>query len=296
MVKNEETLPLKRQYGPYMCYRIIGMGESNIVYRAKHTDTKQSFALRVIRLTSHENTESIIEECMEELESLKLIESDYIVPTLDFGTEQHSLYIAMRDMRGETLMHRQKAFPTLQPSLGEVGDVLERLSLALDQVHLLGMIHGQLEPRNILFDEEGKAYLGDVGLARLLKIIFKLGSSNSFTMSKYSAPEVWVGERPSPASDQYALACIVYQMITGKPPFEGNSVFDLMIRHRDDIIELPHYHRENVPVALTMPLLRALAKQPDQRFPKAIKFHEEYTQAIRGFEGKSSDYFTKNIY
>lgn len=293
---NEETLPLKRQYGPYVCYRIIGMGESNIVYRAKHTETDERFAVRVIRLTSHEKSETIIEECMEELQSLKLIESEYLVPTLNFGAEGHTLYIAMKDMRGETLMHRQKAFPNLLPSLGEVGAVLERLSLALDQIHHLGMIHGQLEPRNILFDEDGKAYLGDVGLARLLKIIFKLGSSNSFTMSKYSAPEVWLGERPSPASDQYALACIIYQMITGRPPFEGNSVFDLMIRHRDEIIELPHYHRENVPVALTMPLLRALAKQADQRFPKAIKFHEEYMQSIRGFEGKSTDYFTKPIY
>jgi len=292
---DDKTLPLKREYGPYLCYQIIGMGENSIVYRARHKDTREKVAVRIIRLAATEETPAIIDECTEELEALQAVESDYIVPILDYGTDAHSLYIAMGDMQGETLMHRRKAMPDDLPSLAETAAVLERIAMGLDEVHLLGMIHGQLEPRNILFDAEGNAYLGDVGLSRLMKIIFKLGASNSFTMSKYSAPEVWEGERPRPASDQYSLACIAYELITGRPPFSGSSVFDLMMQHREEIIELPHYIRDNVPVALTMPLLHAMAKQPEQRYANVQAFHQEFRRAIRGYEGDATDYFTKPV-
>lgn len=292
---DDKTLPLKREYGPYLCYQIIGMGENSIVYRARHRKTREKFAVRVVRITATDEAESIIADCKEELKALQAVESEYIVPIKDFGTDAYSLYIAMGDMQGETLMHRRKEFPDDLPSLAETAEMLHRIAIALDEIHLLGMIHGQLEPRNILFDAEGKAYLGDVGLSRLLKIIFKLGASNSFTMSKYSAPEVWEGERPRPASDQYSLACIAYELVTGRPPFVGSSVFDLMMQHREDIIELPHYVRGNLPVALTMPLLHAMAKNPEQRYSNVQYFYKEFLQSIKGYEGEATNYFTKPV-
>ena len=135
-------------------------------------------------------------------------------------------------LNGGTLEQRMKTRMSdennkVLPTIADVLHMTERLAIALDALHQLNMVHGQIQPHSIMFDDRGNAFLTEIGLTRIMKIIYNLDTTNSFNMTRYSAPELWNGERPSPSTDQYALACIVYQLLTGKVPFDGPSIYAL---------------------------------------------------------------------
>jgi serine/threonine protein kinase len=178
------------------------------------------------------------------------------------------------------------------PSPGEVVEMLERVADALDGLHSEDMVHGQVEPRNIMFDEHGLAYLADIGLTRLLKIIYSLDATNSFNTNKYTAPELWDGQRPLPATDQYSLACIAYELITGRPPFDAPTIFGLMKQHTDDVVLPPHYVRDGIPADLALPFWQAMAKPPERRYHNIYAFVEEVRQAVADKEGSPTGFFT----
>ena len=177
------------------------------------------------------------------------------------------------------------------PSLGEILEFARLIGNALDYLHGMGISHGSIEPRNILFNANHEVFLADVGLARLLKILFSLENTGSFWTGKYTAPEVWDGERITPSSDLYSLACVLYHLVTGRAPFDGKTIFDQLEQHKNAIATPPHYIREGVPFALTMFFLTATAKTPPERFRTIQEFIYEFGSAIAGDEGEATTFF-----
>jgi serine/threonine protein kinase len=290
--------PKPRMFGPYEVLNLIGMSGQNAVFAAQHETTKHPVALRVMTMTVTDLSAAIA-ECTTVMQEMSIIDAPNIVKIEDYGTHDSMLYLAMTVMHGGSLADRmkQRMEPVVVddsqlPSAGEVLNMLERVAEALDDIHSRGIVHGQIGPRSIMFNENGEAFVSDIGLTRLMKIIFKLEATNSFSMNPYSAPELWNGERPSPATDQYALACLIYELLTGKPPFNNTSIYHLMQAHMNDVAAPPHYVRPHLPGDLAMVFWQALAKPVNRRYPSMMAFHAGLREALGTKLGEETDFFT----
>ncbi|MCB9461233.1 MAG: serine/threonine protein kinase [Anaerolineaceae bacterium] len=279
---------LNTEFGPYRCMRVLGDGLNHTLYHALHRENGELVALRTIPL-DEEHVE-LRREATDLLKSLKSILSAYTVPVIDFGFEGETLYIASRVMKGgslETRIQRHKAslehdskrldqnnrlgWPTPASCLR----VIYRIAQALDDIHMAGFVHGLVDPINIMFDEHGDAYLGEMGVSQLTKILFNLGNTNSFYVSRYAAPELWLGGRPQPATDQYALGCLAYELLTGEPPYSGLSIYTLMKQHTEDALMPVNYVNPSLPDMVSLPLWRAMAKPMHERYPTVGEFVED---------------------
>lgn len=295
-------LPVNRQFGPYLCTRLIGANANSTVYQALDPKSNELIALRVMELDENKKNEQDVSigQCLAELERLQGIIGPNLVPISDFGVDTMSkgggtLYIAMPLLNGGSLADRLREREMTEqpiPSLGETADLLAQIGSALTTLHDAGWIHGQVEPRNILFDEKGIAYLADAGLTKLFKVVYALQSTGSFTTGEYSSPEQWQGERLQPATDQYSLACTTYHLVSGRPPFSAASIFKLMNQHLTDLPEPVHRVRGGVPGSITMLLYRAMAKEPSDRFPSVSAFCTAFIEAVVAYRGEPTNFFT----
>lgn len=296
---------VRRTYGPYQTTRSIGRAstDNSSVFVAIHEQTQQEVALRVLPITASD-VEEVIVRCKAELASIKALNIPNSIEINDYGSTDESIYIATDVMAGGTLQQRMIAFglgkqedgvKPRMPSMREVLDMTERICDALDALHGNGLVHGQLEPRSILFDEDGDAYLADIGITRLTKIMYHLEATNSLNVSKYTPPELWNGERPSAATDQYAFACIVYELLVGAAPFNSSSIFDLMKAHAEDVATPPHYKREGLPSELAMVFWQSLAKPVDKRYNSMLAFYAALEEAMGADLGEDTGFFTDVI-
>lgn len=290
--------PTIRKFGPYITLKLMGTGGQSAVYSAMHETTGRMVALRVMSVTAND-IENAMNNCKDVLTELKLLEIPNSVAVEDYGNIESVLYIAMSVMTGSTLLERMKHrgfFEAGQkadlPSPTEILDLCKRMAVALDALHSIGMVHGQIEPRSIMFNERGEAFLADIGMTRMMKHIYRLDATNSFNMTKYSAPELWEGKRPSPATDQYAFACILYELLTGRAPFDAPSIFGLMQAHANDVAAPPQHLRQDLPSSLSMIFWQALAKPVDRRYPSMSEFYEDLRNALDGYESKSTNFFS----
>lgn len=283
------------QYGPYATRKVLSASEQSAVYTAEHTTTGRIVILRVTTISGL-SSENAMQDCKDIVRDIQDLEIPNSVKIEDFGSTDSRLYIAMNALSGGTLLDRMKRrmLKTDTPILPSPADVLlmtERLITAIDAMHGLGLVHGQITPESIRFNDRGQAFLGEIGLTRILKVIYNLEATNSFNMSRYSPPELWQGERPSPATDQYALACIVYQLLTSIPPFNGKSIFDLMQAHTNDTVAPPHHINGELPEDLSMVFWRALAKDVDRRYPSIRDFYQDLRLTFTGYPMQTTDFF-----
>ncbi len=282
--------------GPYRLIDMIGGGTISYVFRAQHIKSGKNIALRMM---SPSTKPDLLLRLKKELAAIKALDNPYIVPILDFNIhEKETLYMVMPLLTGGTLKERleqrEEAGVPL-PSPGEVATLLARMASVLDYIHSLDMVHCQVEPQNILFDKRGNAYLADVGLARLFKITFSLRSTGAIATQMYSSPEQWRGGKQTSSTDQYSLGMVAYLMLTGELPFEATTLYQLMQQHLDEMIAPPHTIRNSLPASITIPLARALAKNPEERYTTVGIFHEEFVKTIKGFEGTPTEFFTFEI-
>lgn len=293
------------QFGPYLTQGPLGRPTSDgqtSMFIATHQETGSRVALRVLPLQTT-NIEVVVKECETALSTLRQMVIPHSVKIEDYGHTPEAVYVAVSLMTGGTLQQRMlhngigmepDDGPTL-PSAGDVLQLAERVCEALQAMHDQDMIHGQIEPRNIMFDEDGDAYVSDIGLMRLIKILYNLDTTNSLSVSKYTPPELWQGEKPDARSDQYTLACLLYELLTGQAPFNSASIFALMKSHTNDDVKPPHLLRKDLPAELAVVFWQALAKPPSKRHRSIMSFYDELETALSGQWGDPTDFFTEVI-
>lgn len=292
----------ERTLGPYLLKGMIGHNNASAVYHAVHGTSGREVALRVL-LPTHNPEET--ERFLEEIQRVATLRHPYLVPFVDHGVDVDTIYIAMPLMVGGSLQTRLQKRRLQQelgrdepmeastlPSLGEIAILVERLAAGLDFAHARSIIHQQVQPGNILFDKEGRAYLGDTGLTKLFKLIFSLKETNAVITHAYSSPEQWQGERLDATSDQYSLAAVVYLLTTGRMAFESATIFGMMNKHMNEFFIPPHQVRPGLPGELTGVLVRGLGKIADMRYPTVTAFAQDFARAIQGLEGRPTDFFT----
>lgn len=213
------------------------------------------------------DTETRAARFKREAQLLGRLHHAHIVPFFDFGSHNDMNYIVMPLLSGGSLARRLEREGRLL--LPDVLDILDQLAGALDYLHNKGVIHRDLKPSNLVFDDQDNIYLADLGIAKVLDDTAAAQLTQAGQMlgtPSYMPPEQWTGEGVTPAADQYALACIVYQVLTGELPFTADAPFALMLKHVRDTPPLLTALRPDLPPALDVALLKALEKNPSDRY------------------------------
>ncbi len=284
-------------FGQYELRDLLGLGGMGAVYRGFQTSLKREVAVKV--LPSSLATEAgYAERFNREAQTAAALEHPHIVSIFDYGTQRGTSYLVMRLLNGGTLAQRLQPRDNklTLPSLGETSILLNQLASALAYAHAQGVIHRDIKTSNVMFDNQGNAYLVDFGIAKLMGAQSGLtGTGMAMGTPTYMPPEQWAGQELTPAADQYALGVLVYAMVTGRVPFEANTPYELLHKHLNELPTPATSFRADVPEAVNRVLARALSKNPGDRFPSVTALSQAFDSGIEGVKGDPTTFFTSKI-
>lgn len=262
-----------RSVGDFVLQKLIGQGSDAVVYRAFQPSTQRFVALKIIGMQTAVNEDAQLHERFaREAAVIASLEHLHILPIYAYGIENEDVaYIAMRFLSGGTLEQRL-AFGPLRPA--ETASIVMQLASGLEAAHAQQVIHRDLKPSNILFDDVGNAYLSDFGLAKVLTAGAFTRPGTLVGAPLYSAPEVIRAEPIDSRADIYSLGVIVFEMLTGRPPFQMNDegLISLMQRQMLEVPPLPSSLNPTLPPGIDSVVMRALAKDPTQRYATVQEF------------------------
>lgn len=284
--------------GQYQLREMLGAGGMGAVYLAHQTSLDRLVAIKVLNMTLVNDTDSIARFNREAKTSASL-EHPHIIPVYDYGTHSGISYIVMRYLTGGSLADRlNHSLETGRPlpSLVESATIVRQLASALDYAHSRGVIHRDVKTNNVMFDEQGTAFIVDFGIARLTSATSALtGTGMAMGTPHYMAPEQWRGEPVTPAADQYALAVLTYAMLTGRMPFEAETPFAMMHKHLNEDPTPLSVFRDDLPDGVRSTLIKALSKDQNDRYPKVTDFAQDFERSIAGFTPQPTGFFLTPI-
>jgi serine/threonine protein kinase len=272
-----ESKYINKQIGNYHVIRQLGSGASGCVYLAQHTLlTQRIVAIKLLHAT-HLSSSEEREDFLREAQILEELKHPYILPIVDVGIEDGFPYIVAEYASNGSLRDRIKIrAPSLLP-LHEILTILTQIGQALSYAHQQHIIHRDIKPENILFNAKNEALLADFGLATSLSTGSVKCVDNAGT-PRYMPPEQFQGH-VSKESDQYGLACIAYELVTGHQPFIEKDFYALGFKHLTENPIPPTQLNPYLPVAVEQVILKAMAKQRADRYPDIASFIAALAQA-----------------
>ncbi|MFZ6030715.1 MAG: serine/threonine protein kinase [Chloroflexota bacterium] len=255
---------IPQRIGRYELIAELGRGGMATVYRAHDPRFKRDVAIKLMpaQFLSDPTFRARFER---EAQMIAALEHPAIVPVYDFGDEDSQPYLVMRYMPGGSLADKLAHGP-LSPM--DASHIIARLSSALDQVHTHGIVHRDLKPANVLFDQYGEAYLSDFGIARLSEATTNLTGDAIVGTPAYMSPEQARGETDIDGrSDLYALGVMLFQMLTGKQPYEAPTPIAVAMKHITDPVPRLTEVRPDMPPTYDRVIESAMAKNRQDRFP-----------------------------
>lgn len=283
---NGMTIAIGNVIEGYRIDSLIGHGSMAVVYRAAKEDTGEAAAVKVIH-PHLIGQPGFLERFQREATVLTDLDHPNIVRVYSSICTPDMAYIIMEYLGGGSLDVRLAGFRenNAEIPLSAIADWLEAIGGAVDCAHEHGLAHRDLKPANIMFRDTGEPVLTDFGLAYLMDHP-RLSESNSITGTPaYLSPEQALGSHGDAFSDLYSLGVILYEMITGYTPFQGN-VISVVLKHVSEPPPSPREYGRRLPSAAEGVLMRSLAKKPEDRYPSA----RELARAFRAsLGGKSRD-------
>ncbi len=268
-------LPDGANFGPYRIMGRLGRGGMASVYRAYEAGLDRYVALKVLPAESVQD-ESSAERFRREAKVIARLEHPNITPIFAYGIDDGVPWMAMRLIPGGSLSGVLKG--QRLPFERSVA-ILRGVADALDYAHGKGVIHRDIKPQNVLLDDAGHVYLADFGIARLTETATVLTAAGLITGTpQYMAPEQAMGRPIDSRADIYALGVMAYEMLIGRVPFAADTPVAVLMKHVNEPIPVPS--AGEVPEPLVRPLLKALAKGPDDRWPLAGDFVRALEQGM----------------
>jgi tetratricopeptide (TPR) repeat protein len=274
--------------GRFVVQRLLGEGGQKTVYLARDTELERDVAIAVIK--THGLDEAAIARVRREAQTLAgLGAQPHIVTMYDIGQEQGpdgrpAPYLVCEYIAGGDLERELRRAGGPLP-LERVYAIGLDLCQALEVAHSRGILHRDLKPGNVWLTEEGRAKLGDFGLAMALGQSRLTEAGSIMGTASYMPPEQALGSEADARGDLYALGCVLYELVTGRPPFLGGDTIAVISQHINTAPIAPSWHRADLPRALDALIERLLAKTPDARPASAEAVADELRRiAERGSE------------
>jgi serine/threonine protein kinase len=272
---DQQDAQIGKILGEYRLHRRLGGGTFGTVYQAKHLRKRSPAAVKVLqaRLARHEDFKDFINEAR-----MMRLHHPHIVRMLDFGVSKEDIpYLVMEYASGGTLRNCYPGGTKL--ALPTILAYTEQLAAALQYAHDQRIIHRDVKPENMLVRGDGTLLLSDFGIAKVLESSSLISLPTFLGTPAYMAPEQSFGN-PCLASDQYALAVVLYEWITGRRPFQG-SALEVILQHRLDQPPALTNLVPDLPPAVEQVVLKALMKDPAERFATVQEFAKVLRTAIQ---------------
>ncbi len=266
-----------QKIGGYEITGVIGRGGMATVYKAHQVSMNRTVALKV--LPRHFATdESYLQRFHQEVKIVSQLEHRSIVPVHDHGEHEGQPFIAMRYMPGGSVDDVLARGPM---SLERVLGILEQVAPALDYAHSKGVLHRDLKPSNVLMDDNDGAYLTDFGIARILgETGGQITTQGVVGTPSYMSPEQAQGQPLDARSDLYALGVMLFEMTTGRRPFESETPYSIAVMQVTTPPPSPREINPALPQAVENVILRALRKRREERFGSAAELMAAFRQAL----------------
>jgi serine/threonine protein kinase len=257
----------------------IGKGGMGTVYKAYDNKIREVVALKLLKPEIASDLE-VIERFRNEIKLARQVSHRHVCRMYDLGEEWLSIYISMEYVAGEDL----KRFIHRTGHLNEAKavDLTKQILEGLVEAHRLGVIHRDLKPQNIMIDRDGNAKIMDFGIARSLHTKGVTGAGVIIGTPEYMAPEQAEGRDVDHRADIYALGAILFEMVTGRVPFEGETPLSIVLKHRSEIPADPQTINAQLSEGMSRVILKCLEKSRERRYQNAAAVLEDLANVEKG--------------
>ncbi len=254
--------------GDYEILSVLGLGGMGKVYKVRNVISDRVEAMKILLpdLTSHQ---SLADRFLREIRLLASLNHPNIASLRTALTHDNQLVMIMEFVEGETLANRLSRAPI---STAEAVDYSDQILSALSYAHKQNIIHRDIKPANMMLTPQGVVKLMDFGIARSSSDGTLTSTGTTLGSLNYMPPEQVRGESADARSDIYSFGVSLYELLTGKLPFQGDSQYSLMTAHLNEVPAAPITVRTDLPPALNEIIMMAMAKDPAQRFQSADAF------------------------
>lgn len=275
--------------GRYQLRAFLGEGGMGMVFKADDQNLSRQVAVKLLKVSLF-NSDEYIRRFEQEAHTIANLEHPSIVSIYDYGVERHNgipiAYIVMQLLRRGTLTDRivtnSDTNEISLPVFGEVVRIVKSVAQGLHFAHQKHVIHRDIKPTNVLFDDQLNPKIVDFGISRLISADQRITlTGRMLGTPQYMAPEQWGPPHDVvAASDQYALAVLTFQLLSGRTPFTGESWTEQMQMHLN--YEVPNIceMRAELPEAVVPVLKRALSKKPVDRYPDVLEFARDFERVM----------------
>jgi serine/threonine protein kinase/ligand-binding sensor domain-containing protein len=256
-----------RTLGSYQIVEQIGQGGMATVYMAYQPSMDRYVAIKI--LPSHfTEDESFLGRFTQEARTLARLEHPHILPVHDYGEQDGITYLAMRYVGAGTL--KDLIAQEGAQELAEATRILAQMGSALDYAHSQGVVHRDVKPSNVLIDQQRNTFLTDFGIAKLVAESAQFTASGAIIGTPaYMSPEQGMGEPADHRSDIYSLGVVLFELVTGRAPFEAETPLAVLLKHINDPLPPPRQINPDLPEQVQRVILKATAKAPDDRYQSA---------------------------
>jgi len=265
--------------GRYQIIEELGKGGMGKVYKAHDTEIKEKVALKLLKPEVAADKKTI-ERFQNELKFARKVSHRNVCRMYDLNKEEGSYYITMEYVPGEDL---KSSIIRMGPlSAGKAIFIAKQVCEGLAEAHELGVVHRDLKPQNIMIDKKGNARIMDFGIARSVTGKGITGAGVMIGTPEYMSPEQVEGKEVDQRSDIYSLGVILYEMATGRVPFEGETPLSIAVMHKTEIPKEPREINTQIPEDLSRVILRCMEKDKEKRYQSAGEVRSELEKIEKG--------------